>query len=45
MSFFDGNISGFEVGEEYAPIYQILLMTVYAAYFAGRSLEKVKKAD
>ena len=45
QSFFDGNLGGFEVGEEYAPIYQILLMTVYAAYFAGRSLEKVKKAD
>ena len=45
QSFFDGNLGGFNVGEEYAPIYQILLMTVYAAYFAGRSLEKVKKAD
>ena len=45
QSFFDGNLGGFEVGEEYAPIYQILLMTVYAAYFAGRSLEKVKKVN
>jgi hypothetical protein len=25
------------------PVYQTLLMTVYAAYFAGRSIEKVKK--
>ena len=45
QSFFDGNLGGFNVGEEYAPIYQILLMTVYAAYFAGRSLEKVKKVN
>jgi hypothetical protein len=27
----------------YVPVYQTLLMTVYAAYFAGRSIEKVKK--
>ena len=25
------------------PIYQTLLITVYAAYFAGRSIEKIKK--
>ena len=25
------------------PIYQTLLMTVYGAYFAGRSIEKVAK--
>jgi hypothetical protein len=24
-------------------VYQTLLMTVYAAYFAGRSIEKVKR--
>ena len=27
----------------YAPIYQTLLMVVYSAYFAGRSVEKIKK--
>ena len=33
----------FTIGEAYVPVYQTLLMTVYAAYFAGRSIEKVKK--
>ena len=37
LSVFDGN------AEAYVPVYQTLLMTVYAAYFAGRSIEKVKK--
>ena len=43
ISFFDGNIGDFEVNEAYKPIYQTLLMTVYGAYFAGRSIEKVAK--
>ena len=40
LSFFDGNISGFVVAEEYIPIFQTLLVTVYGAYFVGRSWEK-----
>jgi len=44
LSVFDGNVGEFVIGEEYIPVYQILLMTVYAAYFAGRSIEKVKGA-
>jgi len=43
ISFFDGNIGGFELNPIYAPIYQTLLMVVYSAYFAGRSVEKIKK--
>ena len=43
LSVFDGNIGEFAIGAAYVPVYQILLMTVYAAYFAGRSIEKVKK--
>ena len=43
ISFFDGNIGGFELNPIYAPIYQTLLMVVYSAYFAGRSIEKIKK--
>ena len=43
LSVFDGNAGGFTIGEAYVPVYQTLLMTVYAAYFAGRSIEKVKK--
>ena len=43
LSVFDGNAGEFKIGEAYVPVYQTLLMTVYAAYFAGRSIEKVKK--
>jgi hypothetical protein len=43
ISFFDGNIGGFGLNPIYAPIYQTLLMVVYSAYFAGRSVEKIKK--
>ena len=43
LSVFDGNMGEFTIGEAYVPVYQTLLMTVYAAYFAGRSIEKVKK--
>ena len=43
LSVFDGNAGEFTIGEAYLPVYQTLLMTVYAAYFAGRSIEKVKK--
>ena len=47
LSIFDGNLQigdkAFTIGSAYVPVYQTLLMTVYAAYFAGRSIEKVKK--
>ena len=43
LSVFDGNMGEFTIGSAYVPVYQTLLMTVYAAYFAGRSIEKVKK--
>ena len=42
LAFFDGNIGEFKVTEEYVPIFQILLMTVYGAYFVGRTWEKAK---
>ena len=45
LSIFDGNIGEFTIGAAYVPVYQTLLMTVYAAYFAGRSIEKVKKVS
>lgn len=41
-AFFDGNIGEFEIAEEYIPIFQTLLVTVYGAYFVGRSWEKAK---
>ena len=43
LSLFDGNIGGFVIQESYIPIYQTLLITVYGAYFAGRSIEKIKR--
>ena len=42
LSVFDGNIGECSISDSYVPVYQTLLMTVYAAYFAGRSIEKVK---
>jgi len=43
ISIFDGNAGGFQIAPAYVPIYQTLLITVYGAYFAGRSIEKIKK--
>ncbi len=45
LSFFDGNVGGFKVSEEYIPIFQSLLITVYGAYFVGRTWEKSKKIN
>ena len=42
ISVFDGNIGQFSITDAYVPVYQTLLMVVYSAYFAGRSIEKVK---
>ena len=43
ISIFDGNLGEFVISPAYVPIYQTLLITVYGAYFAGRSIEKIKK--
>ena len=43
LSFFDGNIGAFKVDELYIPIFQSLLITVYGAYFVGRTWEKNNK--
>ena len=42
LSLTDGNLGEFVIGEAYIPIYQTLLLCVYSAYFAGRSIEKIK---
>ena len=42
LAFTDGNIGGFKVAKEYIPIFQTLLVTVYGAYFVGRTYEKAK---
>ena len=43
LAFADGNIGEFEIAIEYIPIFQTLLVTVYGAYFVGRSWEKSKR--
>lgn len=43
ISIFDGNVGGFTISPAYVPIYQTLLICCYSAYFAGRSIEKIKK--
>ncbi len=42
LCFFDGNIGEFKIAEDYIPIFQSLLITVYGAYFVGRTWEKGK---
>ena len=42
LAFTDGNIGQFSIQKEYIPIFQTLLVTVYGAYFVGRSWEKGK---
>jgi len=43
LTFTDGNISRFSIQKEYIPIFQTLLITVYGAYFVGRTWEKGRK--
>jgi hypothetical protein len=43
LCFTDGNIGEFKITEAYIPIFQTLLVTVYGAYFVGRSWEKSRK--
>jgi len=43
LAFTDGNIGEFRIQKEYIPIFQTLLITVYGAYFVGRTWEKNKK--
>jgi len=42
LAFTDGNIGQFTIQKEYIPIFQTLLITVYGAYFVGRTWEKGK---
>ncbi len=45
LCFTDGNIGQFKIAEAYIPIFQTLLVTVYGAYFVGRSWEKASKKN
>jgi len=42
LAFTDGNIGQFSIQKEYISIFQTLLVTVYGAYFVGRTWEKGK---
>ena len=44
LAFTDGNIGSFKIAAAYVPIFQTLLVTVYGAYFVGRSWEKTKNS-
>lgn len=44
FAFTDGNLGEFKIQEEYIPVFQSLLITVYGAYFVGRTWEKGKKS-
>lgn len=41
ISFLDGNIGDFKLNEAYIPVYQMLLLSIYGAYFVGRTITKV----
>ena len=43
FAFTDGNIGEFSIQKEYIPVFQTLLITVYGAYFVGRTWEKNKR--
>ena len=43
ISFADGNIGGFQLNKDFLPIWNTILLSVYSAYFVGRSIEKVKQ--
>jgi hypothetical protein len=40
ITMMDGNVGEFSIEEAYVPVFQTLLMTVYGAYFVGRTWEK-----
>lgn len=41
ISFLDGNIGEFQLNEAYIPVYQMLLLSIYGAYFVGRTITKI----
>ena len=43
ISFMDGNLGDFKLNESYIPVYQTLLLSIYGAYFVGRTITKIKK--
>lgn len=43
LVFIDAGSIKFEVSEEWISLLQILLLTIYSAYFGGRTIEKFKR--
>jgi len=43
LVFIDAGSINFEVSEDWISLLQILLLTIYSAYFGGRTIEKFKK--
>ena len=41
ISFADGNFGDFKLNEAYIPVYQTLLLSIYGAYFVGRTINKI----
>jgi len=43
LTIWDGCDSSFEPSEKYINLLEVLMLTVFGAYFAGRTIEKVRK--
>ena len=43
LIFIDAGFLSFEVESKWVDLLQLVLITIVASYFGGRSLEKVKK--
>lgn len=43
ISVFDGNLGQFQINPDFIPVYEILLLSIYGAYFVGRTIQKIKK--
>jgi hypothetical protein len=39
----DGVFEGFNPPEDYVSLLEMLMLTVFGAYFAGRTVEKIKR--
>jgi len=42
MAFADGNIGGFKINPAYIQLFQGLTMTVFVAFFGGKTIERIK---
>lgn len=45
ISCFDGNVGDFSINKDFVPVYEMLLLSVYGAYFVGRTIEKTKHSE